>query len=312
MISNYIELNNLTKYYNKQPIFNIPHISIEKGEIVSIVGPSGTGKSTLLRIIAGLVEPDSGEIFIDGYSMDRISPQKRPAVYMFQESLLFPHMNVIENIAFGLKMANVKKKDRSKWSENMLRKVGLEGFQTRFPHEISGGQKQRVALAMSLIVKPKVLLLDEPFSNLDSELRKETRRWIKQLLKDEGMTVLFVTHDLEEAMAIGDRVAILADGLFQQFAHPKELYESPANHFVSTFLQAGIWSNDRFISVNRLAISAERPIGLEGTWEAEVIENYYQDGKYHLVVRLSESEDLLTIEIDKEVDLGKSIFLYIK
>lgn len=309
MTDTHIELKNLTKSYGKQIIIHISQLSIQKGEILSIIGPSGIGKSTLLRMVAGLVEYESGDIFIDGHSMNSISPQQRPVVYMFQESLLFPHMNLLDNVTFGLKMAKVKKKKRYPMGEYMLGKMGLEGLQERFPHEISGGQKQRVALARSLIVKPKVLLLDEPFSNLDSELRKDTRRWMKRLLKEEGMTVLFVTHDLEEAMAMGDRVAILGEGSLQQVASPKELYDSPKNRFVSSFLQSGIWINDCFIVGSRLSILEGRPTGIENVWEVEVIETFYQGGSYHLVVSLSGSNELLTIEANKKVEIGSIIYL---
>ena len=311
MTDTHIELKNLTKSYDKQIIINISQLSIEKGEILSIIGPSGIGKSTLLRMVAGLVEY-AGDIYIDGHSMNGISPQQRPVVYMFQESLLFPHMNLLDNVTFGLKMAKVKKKKRYQMGEYMLGKMGLEGLQERFPHEISGGQKQRVALARSLIVKPKVLLLDEPFSNLDSELRKDTRRWMKRLLKEEGMTVLFVTHDLEEAMAMGDRVAILGEGSLQQVASPKELYDSPKNRFVSGFLQSGIWLSDRFIAGNRLSISERKPITVENVWEGEVIETFYQGGNYHLVVCFLGSNEWLTIQANKKVDIGSTIFLHEK
>lgn len=308
MTSTFIELKNLSKQYNEQPVATIS-ATIEKGELVTVVGPSGAGKSTILRMIAGLSEPDSGDVFIDGQSMKGISAQERPVVYMFQESLLFPHMNLLENIAFGLKMAKMKKKKRLETSKKMLAKVGLEGFEARYPHEISGGQKQRVALARSLIVKPKILLLDEPFSNLDAELRKEMRRWMKRLLKEEEITALFVTHDLEEAMAVGDLVAVMGEGFLQQVSTPEELYVSPANHFVTTFLQAGIWLDNRFISARAFRISKVNPEKVENVWEANVVEAYYKDGTNHIVVCLQ--DDLLTIEADKQMEVGKKVFLYI-
>ena len=278
----YIELKNIIKTYDNQLVIDISQMSIKKGEILSIIGPSGIGKSTLLRMVAGLVGYDSGEITIDGHSMSNISPQQRPVVYMFQESLLFPHLNLLNNVTFGLKMARVKKRIRNQVGIAMLERMGLKGLTERYPHEISGGQKQRVALARSLIVKPKVLLLDEPFSNLDSELRKDTRRWMKRLLKEEGMTVLFVTHDLEEAMAIGDRVAILGDGKLQQIANPKELYDSPKIQYVTNFLQSGIWKNNKFIAVNRLFFTEDRPLGKQNMWKGEVIETFYKSGNYQI------------------------------
>ncbi|MBY6035798.1 ABC transporter ATP-binding protein [Fictibacillus nanhaiensis] len=307
-MNSYIELQNITKHFKKQSVLNIPSLSINKGEIVSIVGPSGTGKSTLLRILAGLEEPDSGQIFIENQSMAGITPQDRPVVYMFQESLLFPHMDLLENVAFGLKMRRVNKTKRYELSRNMMKRVGIEGLESRYPHEISGGQKQRAALARSLIVNPKVLLLDEPFSNLDTELRKETRRWMKRLLKDEKITVLFVTHDLEEAMAMGDRVAIFRDGQMQQFAVPEDLYDSPANPFVSSFLHAGFWMGDRFIPSSTLTICNEVNDTFHH-WKAEIVETFFQDSKNHLVVCLNNCEHLITLTSEKHKKVGDQVIL---
>ncbi|TXC92949.1 ABC transporter ATP-binding protein [Metabacillus litoralis] len=312
MSDSYIVLKNISKCFEKQLILSISELSINKGEILSIIGPSGVGKSTLLRLIAGLNDADSGEILIDHISMKGIPPQKRPAVYMFQDSLLFPHMNLLENVTFGLKMLGINRKEREKLGKLMLEKVGLVNLEKRFPHEISGGQKQRVALGRSLIVKPKVLLLDEPFSNLDSELRKDTRRWMKHLLKEEEMTVLFVTHDLEEAMAISDRVAILGEKTLQQVASPKELYHHPINRFVSSFLQSGLWEHDRFIASEQLVLSERKPQANEKFWTAEIIESYFQTGNVQLVVSVNETKEKLTMVGKENQQEGKVLYLYKK
>ncbi|WP_051912660.1 ABC transporter ATP-binding protein [Carnobacterium funditum] len=309
MKKTYIKLTNLSKIYEHQKIIAIDQLSIQKGEIVSMIGPSGIGKTTLLKMVAGLVEYDSGEIIIDGYSMSGISPQERPVVYLFQESLLFPHLNLLENVTFGLKMAKVKKKARNQMGVDMLEKVGLKDYTERYPHELSGGQKQRVALARSLVMKPKVLLLDEPFSNLDPELRKDTRRWMKQLLKEEEMTVLFVTHDLEEAMALGDRVAILGESKLQQVASPSELYDAPINSYVTTFLQSGIWREKRFISENRLVFTDAKRLGKQGSWKAEVIETFYKAGEYYTVILLSDTGEKLTLKGSKKTSVGSVVYI---
>jgi ABC-type Fe3+/spermidine/putrescine transport system ATPase subunit len=307
MESHFIELSDIRKVYKDKEVLNLNQLSVRKGEIISIVGPSGTGKSTLLRLVAGLEKADTGEIMIDGEHLTNVPPQQRPVVYMFQESLLFPHMNVLENVAFGLKMAKVSKNKRYNKSKEMMKRVGLEGLESRFPHEISGGQKQRAALARSLIVHPKVLLLDEPFSSLDTELRKETRRWIKHLLKSENITVLFVTHDLEEAMALGDRVAVLNEGKLQQLDSPHVLYESPVNSFVASFLQGGIWTEERFIPVSRLKMGRNDD---QNGRKAEVIETYYQDGKYHSVLSIEHSEAVITLTNREKVNVGEQVKVF--
>ncbi|MFC0238251.1 ABC transporter ATP-binding protein [Fictibacillus phosphorivorans] len=300
-------MSDIRKVYKDKEVLNVNQLSVKRGEIISVVGPSGTGKSTLLRLIAGLEKTDTGEIKIDGEYLTNVPPQQRPVVYMFQESLLFPHMNVLENVAFGLKMAKVSKNKRYDKSKEMMKRVGLEGLESRFPHEISGGQKQRAALARSLIVHPKVLLLDEPFSSLDTELRKETRRWIKHLLKSENITVLFVTHDLEEAMAFGDRVAVLNEGKLEQLDSPHVLYESPVNSFVASFLQGGIWTKERFIPVSCLKMG--RNDDRNGK-SAEVIETYYQDGKFHSVLSIEHSEAVITLTTEEKVNVGERVKVY--
>ncbi|MGD6963490.1 ABC transporter ATP-binding protein [Fictibacillus phosphorivorans] len=307
MESHFIELSDIRKVYKDKEVLNLNQLSVKRGEIISVVGPSGTGKSTLLRLIAGLEKTDTGEIKIDGEYLTNVPPQKRPVVYMFQESLLFPHMNILENVAFGLKMAKVSKNKRYDKSKEMMKRVGLEGLESRFPHEISGGQKQRAALARSLIVHPKVLLLDEPFSSLDMELRKETRRWIKHLLKSENITVLFVTHDLEEAMAFGDRVAVLNEGKLEQLDSPHVLYESPINSFVASFLQGGIWTKERFIPVSCLKMGRNDD---QNGRSAEVIETYYQDGKFHSVVSIEHSEAVITLTTEEKVNVGERVKVY--
>ncbi|MEI5909395.1 ABC transporter ATP-binding protein [Bacillus spongiae] len=230
----YVQLQDVTKVFRYKTILQQISITIQKGEILALVGPSGTGKSTLLRCITGLESFDSGRVFLDGKEVHKQKPQKREMGMVFQQALLFPHLTVIENVMYGLRL-KINKQKAKKEARYFLEKVGLVDFVNHYPNELSGGQQQRVALARSLILKPKLLLLDEPFSSLDPDLRLSMRDWVHQLLKAEDVTAIFVTHDLEEAMVMGDRIGILHEGRLQQMGSSKELYEQPKNPFVATF-----------------------------------------------------------------------------
>lgn len=230
-----IELKNITKSFNNNKVIDNISFSVEKGEMVSILGPSGCGKTTTLKIIAGLVKPDSGEIFFNGGSVLHTPVEKRGGVLVFQDFLLFPHLNVEENIGFGLKMAGVKKNERKKVVTEMLKLVQLEGYEEKYPRELSGGQKQRVAFARALAVKPKVLLLDEPFSNLDTRLRETMREFTCEIQRKLGITTILVTHDKEEALMSSDRIIVLLDGKIKQSGTPTEVYFKPACLRVAKF-----------------------------------------------------------------------------
>lgn len=284
-----IKLVNCQKTFSEGAIFKDVTVDIVEGEIVSLVGPSGTGKSTLLRCIAGLEKLTSGEIFIEGKNIANVSPSQRPIVMMFQKTLLFPHMTVIENITFGLKMRKVGKRERIKDGQEFLAKVEMTGFENRYPYELSGGQQQRVALARALILKPKLLLLDEPFSSLDPELRGTLREWVRGLLKQEGMTALFVTHDKEEAMLIGDRVAVLENGTLQQIGTPDEVYRFPKNKEVAKFFSEGfVLDSGLFVPVTKLTVSDVVGNETEFSWKGRITKRFMKYGQSFDKIRLDD------------------------
>ncbi|MEJ8554355.1 ABC transporter ATP-binding protein [Tepidibacter sp. Z1-5] len=215
---------------------NIDELKIEDRDFFGIVGGSGCGKTSLLKIIAGLIDIEHGEIYMNQNIVNEILPQRRNIGMIFQENLLFPHMNVYENISFGLKIKKVGKKEISKLIYDVLQSVGLKGFEKRYPNELSGGQKQRVSLARALVLKPELLLMDEPFSALDPELRKEMRNLILKIHKEYNMTIVFVTHDIEEAFNLFDNMIIMKEGRIVQKGSPMQIYENPISTHVARFM----------------------------------------------------------------------------
>jgi sulfate transport system ATP-binding protein len=204
--------------------------------ITTLLGPSGSGKSTLLRLIAGLEVPDEGRVFIDGQDVTALSPQHRNVGFVFQSYALFKHMTVADNIAFGMKIRRLPKEQIGKRVEELLALVQLPGYGARFPAQLSGGQRQRVALARALAIEPKVLLLDEPFGALDTQVRLELRQWLLTLHERTGITTILVTHDQEEALELSEHVVLLNQGQIAQAGSPHDLYDHPANEFVASFL----------------------------------------------------------------------------
>jgi len=211
-------------------------LAARRSEIVALLGPSGSGKTTVLRLVAGFETPDSGRVVVEGEDVTGLPPEKRRFGMVFQHYALFPHLSVGENVAFGLESRKIPREETRQRVAEALAAVGLEGFEPRRTGEISGGQQQRVAVARALAPRPRVLLLDEPFSNLDPTLRERTRRELKRIIRQAGITTLFVTHEQEEAFELGDRVAVLNAGRLEQVGTPEELYETPATRFVATFI----------------------------------------------------------------------------
>lgn len=232
-----VTIDHVTKAYGSaQPSVNDLSLAIKEGEFFTLLGPSGCGKSTTLRMVAGFINPTSGRILFDGREVTRAAPNKRDTGMVFQNYALFPHMDVSENVAYGLKMRRVAASERSTRVAEALDVVGLQGYGGRRIDQLSGGQQQRVALARALVIRPSVLLLDEPLSNLDAKLRDETRTQIRQIQQQASTTTLYVTHDQAEAMAMSDRLAVMSGGVLHQVGSPREVYRRPATAFVARFI----------------------------------------------------------------------------
>lgn len=210
--------------------------SVDPGEILALVGPSGSGKTTLLRLVTGLLTPSSGRIEVGGEDVTRLPPERRPVAMVFQGFALFPHMNIADNIGFGLWVRKVPKHARAERVADIARQLGIEGLLRRHPSEISGGERQRAALGRALIREPRVFCLDEPLSSLDAALRGQARRYLDGLLREDGRCALYVTHDQDEAMTLADRVAVVRDGRIEQTGKPRDLYDHPSTSFVASFI----------------------------------------------------------------------------
>lgn len=232
----YLELRGLTVRYGAVNAVDDISLTVKRGEFVSLLGPSGCGKTTTLQTIAGFVEPSAGSILLDGADLISVKPAKRNLGVVFQNYALFPHMTVAANVGFGLKMRGVDRAARQHRVSEILKLVGLQGFADRFPRRLSGGQQQRVALARALAIEPRLLLLDEPLSNLDSKLREEMQIELRRIQHEVGTTTIMVTHDQGEALALSDRVVLMRQGRIEQTAKPGDIYDRPANDFVAEFL----------------------------------------------------------------------------
>ncbi len=233
---NIIELKNITVKFDDDVILDNMSLSIKDGEFVTLLGSSGCGKTTTLRIIAGFLEPDSGDVFFDSKNMSGVPAYKREVNTIFQRYALFPHYNVFENIAYGLRVRRIPETEIKKRVSEMLTLVNLEGFEKRNISKLSGGQQQRVAIARALVLQPKVLLLDEPLAALDLKLRKDMQNELKNIQKALGITFVFVTHDQEEALSMSDTVVVMNEGRIQQIGSPIDIYNEPENAFVADFI----------------------------------------------------------------------------
>ncbi|MFP8782408.1 ABC transporter ATP-binding protein [Planococcus plakortidis] len=315
-------------------------LAIREGEFFSLLGPSGCGKTTLLKLVAGLLEADGGELWVGDENLTNVPPESRRFAMVFQQSLLFPHKTIEDNVAFGLKMQKVGKQQRLKAAREMLEHVGLSGFGSRFPDELSGGQQQRVALARALVANPRVLLMDEPFSALDPGLRQEMRELLSRIQKEFRVTVLFVTHDRDEAFALSDRIAVMGEGKLQQVGSARELHERPETTTVASFLGlrnilGGVIENGHFASSDKIMEAAVhlplsdgdyfmviRPEAIKASENGQsgharvrgvVQEMKYGRGIYSLIVKVRKQllECVLTTAQAEKTAVGEPIDLFV-
>ena len=231
-----IELKNITKAFDDTVVLENFNLRINAGEFVTLLGPSGCGKTTTLRLIGGFESPDEGEIYFDGKLINDVPPNKRPVNTVFQKYSLFTHMNIFENVAFGLKIKKLNKKEIAEKVSTALKLVNLSGFEKRMPDSLSGGQQQRVAIARAIVNEPEMLLFDEPLGALDLKLRQEMQLELKKLQKSLGITFVYVTHDQEEALTMSDSIVVMSEGKIQQYGTPIDIYNEPTNRFVAKFI----------------------------------------------------------------------------
>ena len=231
-----LQLKNINKYFGKNHVIKNVNLNFEKGHFITFLGPSGCGKTTLLRMIAGFYEPDEGEILLNGKNIEKVPPYDRNTAMVFQEYALFPHMNVFDNVSYGLRVKKKSKDEIEKRVKQALALMQLEGMEKRFPNQMSGGQQQRVAVARALVMNPEVLLMDEPLSNLDAKLRESVRVELRQIQQKMGLSTIYVTHDQSEALSMSDAIVVLKDGIVHQVGTPQEIYFEPKTAFVADFI----------------------------------------------------------------------------
>lgn len=319
----FVSLSGLTLSYG--PTVAVPNLDLDirESELIALLGPSGCGKTTTMRAIAGLLAPTTGSIIIDGRDVTRVAANKRGIGLVFQSYALFPHLSAFENVAFGLRLRKLSHREIRARTEAGMATVGLTGFETRKPTELSGGQQQRLALARSLVMEPKVLLLDEPLSNLDARLRLEMRTELQRVQKETGVTMVFVTHDQSEALALADRIVLMKDGEIVQLGTPAELYAEPATAFAADFMGfenifrvegADLVSEGGRLPLGfaaKSALLAWRPGGIavgQGPHRARVLASSFAGGhrEYVLDSPLGQIKADASIDID-EVGIGESV-----
>ena len=300
----YLSLKNISKKYKDKEILKNISFDIKEGELVCILGSSGCGKTTLLNIIGGFVSDYSGDVLLSNENINNIPPEKREIATVFQSYGLFTHKNVIDNVSYGLKLLKIDRNTREKRAQEMLEKVGLAGYDKKKIKELSGGEQQRVAIARSMVLNPKLLLLDEPLSNLDVHLRDVMRKEIKRIQKQFGVTMIIVTHDQEDAFKLADRVIVINEGHIEQIGTPEELYKQPKSNFISSFI-----GENNIIGENLVIRPEEISIKLDNSGDGEVVDVTYLGATVEYLVETSDGNTLkvLTISTEKRFNIGDKV-----
>ena len=307
-----VKIENLTKKFDDVLAVDHFDMTFEDGELVALLGPSGCGKSTMLNMLSGILPVTEGHIYFDEEDVTSLPPQDRGVGLVFQNYALYPHMTVLENISFPLEIKKVPKEERNAKAKEMAELVQIDKYLDRKPKALSGGQQQRVAIARALVKEPKLLLLDEPLSNLDARLRLEMREEIRRIQQETGVTTIFVTHDQEEAMSISDKIVLMKDGHLQQVAGAQELYDDPANEFVASFLGNppinklnGFIKNGDFVLEDE---SATVSIDIKGVQEGQKVVL----GIRPEAIMLNQAEHDLTATISQRYTMGKEELAFVK
>jgi len=305
-----LQLKRIKKSFdNDTRVLKSIDLDIQRAEFITLLGSSGCGKTTTLRIIAGLELPDEGEVILEGQDITRLEPNKRNVNTVFQNYALFPHMSVAENIGYGLKLKKVPKGEIADKVEQMLRLVQLEGFEKRKPDQLSGGQRQRVAIARAVVNEPKVLLLDEPLGALDLKLRRQMQLELKRLQKQLGITFIYITHDQEEAINMSDRIAVMNQGVLEQIGTPNEIYYRPRTSYVADFVGN---ANILYCGDGTYAIRAEN-ILMNGetvcVHTASVVEKSFAGGQLRILFRLQDGQSITASRygIDSDIQVGSEL-----
>ena len=304
----YLSLKNISKKYKDKEILKNITFDIKEGDLVCILGPSGCGKTTLLNIIGGFVSDYSGDVLLSNENINNIPPEKREIATVFQSYGLFTHKNVIDNVSYGLKLLKIDKNMREKRARDMLEKVGLAGYEKKKIKELSGGEQQRVAIARSMVLNPKLLLLDEPLSNLDVHLRAVMRKEIKRIQKQFGVTMIIVTHDQEDAFKLADRVIVINEGHIEQVGTPEELYKEPKNNFISSFI-----GENNIIDESLVIRPEEIFIKLDSSGEGKVVDVTYLGATVEYLVETPDGNTLkvLTMSTAERFNNGDKVSIQI-
>ena len=298
----YVELKNINKNFGDYKASDNVNFGVEKGKLIGLLGPSGSGKTTILRMIAGLETPDSGDIIIDGVRVNDLAASKRGIGFVFQNYALFRYMTVYDNIAFGLRVQKADKKKIDERVRELIKLIGLEGLEKRYPSQLSGGQRQRVAFARALAPNPQLLLLDEPFAAIDAKVRKELRSWLREMIEKLGVTSIFVTHDQDEAIEVADEIIITNKGRIEQTGTPIEIYHNPKTAFTASFFGETTFVDDylkfhNFEHIENVEKAIVRPEFVKVTKKNEV-QKYKSSASHGVATNVLFRGDSIEVVVD--------------